>query len=87
LDGLPSARAHVTGLRPSGSDGPGLELLAYVPRGRPAPPSAANAQLTDWVTLLAVNLLSASRLTNGTRACARRDPDGHRLLLVDRTGA
>ncbi len=84
LDGLPSARAQVTGLRPPDANGPGLELLAYDPPGRPAPCLAANAQLTDWVTVLVRNLQSGSRLTCGVRARALRDPDRHRLILVDR---
>lgn len=74
LDGLPHARVRVTGLRPASDDGPGLELLAYQPPGRPAAHTAANALVTDWVTLL----------VPGAPASIRRDPDGHIMLLVDR---
>ena len=75
LDGLPGARVHVTSLRISGAPGPGLELLRYMPPGRPRPPGPANACLTDWVTL-GMPGLAQSR--------AIRDPDGHVLLLQGR---
>ena len=70
LDGLPGARVRVTGLRFPSPAGPGLELLRYVPPGRPAPALPANALLTDWVTLSA-----------GPTGL-RRDPDGHLMLLA-----
>lgn len=71
LDGLPDAAVHVTGLRIPGAAGAGLELLRYMPPGRPRPPGATNAMLTDWVTVSVSGLLS--------RVVA--DPDGHLLLL------
>ena len=77
LDGLPSARVRVTGLRPRGDAGPGLELLGYAPPGRRAPPWAVNALVTDWVTVLVAGLPPG-------RALVRRDPDGHVMLLVGR---
>jgi catechol 2,3-dioxygenase-like lactoylglutathione lyase family enzyme len=76
LDGLPGARVRVTGLRPGLKAGPGLELLAYQPPGRPAGTTAANDLVTDWVTL------EVDRVSGGL-ASAVRDPDGHRLVLVD----
>jgi catechol 2,3-dioxygenase-like lactoylglutathione lyase family enzyme len=76
LDALPGVEVHVTGLRLNPTSGPGLELLAYRPPGRPAPDSTICDQVTDWVSL-------ATELPRGTRRCALRDPDGHRLLLVD----
>jgi catechol 2,3-dioxygenase-like lactoylglutathione lyase family enzyme len=76
LDGLPSARVRVTGLRPASAAGPGLELLCYCPPGRPAGVTSPNDVVTDWVTLAASPLPGAS-------PCAVRDPDGHRLVLVD----
>ncbi len=82
LDGLPGAQAHVTGLQFPDSDGPGLELLAYVPPGRVAPDVPANAAVTDWVTLLCPNLRRGVRLKGGSLAALVRDPDGHRIVLV-----
>jgi len=73
LDGLPGARLRVTGLRLPGDGGPGLELLAYHPPGRPMPRQGAEAAWVDWVTLLCPGL-PAPRLV--------QDPDGHRLLLT-----
>jgi catechol 2,3-dioxygenase-like lactoylglutathione lyase family enzyme len=71
LDGLPDAAVHVTGLRIPGAGGPGLELLRYMPPGRPRPNTAANAMLTDWVTLR----------VPGQPSRVIADPDGHLLLL------
>lgn len=84
LDGLPGARAHVTGLRLPGRGGPGLELLAYVPPGRPAPEVPTNAAVTDWVTLLCPGLRRGMRLADGSVAALVRDPDGHLMVLVSR---
>ncbi len=75
LDGLDDARARITGLRPPAPAGPGLELLAYTPPGRQRPRQAANAVMTDWVTLAATGL-------PGGRPRLLRDPDGHLMLLV-----
>ncbi len=83
LDGLPGARVRVTSLRPRSPTGPGLELLGYVPPGRPAPATAANAVLTDWVTLLVPGLRDGVALSS-RQAAAHRDPDGHIMLLTDR---
>lgn len=76
LDGLPGVRVRVTGLRPASAIGPGLELLAYRPLGRPAEPSPLDSRVTDWVTL-------AVRPAQGMLPRAVQDPDRHRLLLVD----
>lgn len=78
LDGVPGARVRVTGLRPRSAEGAGLELLAYAPPGRPATATAANAAVTDWVTLL----WSGAPLPDGRGAMVRRDPDGHIMLLA-----
>ena len=83
LDGLPGARVRVTSLRPRSPTGPGLELLGYVPPGRPAPTTAANAVLTDWVTLLVPGLQGGVALSS-RQAAVHRDPDRHILLLTDR---
>ena len=76
LDRLPGAQVRVTGLRPAAATGPGLELLAYRPPGRPAETARANDLVTDWVTM-------AIGPSSGDFPCALRDPDGHRLVLVD----
>ena len=77
LDGLPGAQVRVTGLRFPSPAGPGLELLRYVPPGRPAPALPASALLTDWVTLSAGPAGLKRDLVG-----LRRDPDGHRVLLT-----
>ncbi len=82
LDGLSGAQARVTGLRFPGSDGLGLEMLAYVPPGRVMPDAPANAAVTDWVTVLCPNLRRGVRLENGSLAALVRDPDGHRIVMV-----
>lgn len=76
LDGLPGARVQVAGLRPPSQTGPGLELLGYQPSGRPAGTTFPNDLVTDWVTLAVSHSPSPA-------PCALRDPDGHRLILVD----
>jgi catechol 2,3-dioxygenase-like lactoylglutathione lyase family enzyme len=76
LDGVPGALVQVTGLRPAAAIGPGLELLGYDPPGRPAGMVFANDVAADWVTL-------AVSSPSGTLPCTVRDPDGHRLVLVD----
>lgn len=76
LDGLPGARVQVTSLRPACDASAGLELLGYHPPGRPAGMTDPNDMATDWVTLAVSRSPSRS-------PCAVRDPDGHRLVLVD----
>jgi len=68
LDAVPNARVEVTGLR-SSETGMALELLAYNPPGRPA--TVVDGDIaSDWVTLAGP-------------AGEVRDPDGHRLALVE----
>lgn len=80
LDGLPGAKLRVTDLRPAGEAGPGLELLRYVPPGRPDPGRQPADTATDWVTLA---------VPRGPGATVRmvRDPDGHMLLLDQGAGS
>jgi catechol 2,3-dioxygenase-like lactoylglutathione lyase family enzyme len=80
LDGLPEATVEVTGLRPDDADSAGLELLAYRPPGRPVGGGSLNDSLTDWITL-------AVAASHERSPQAVRDPDGHRLLLVDHGGS
>jgi catechol 2,3-dioxygenase-like lactoylglutathione lyase family enzyme len=80
LDGLPGVQARVIDLRPASAAGPGLELLGYQPPGRPARARVLNDVATDWVTL-------AVAPSPGGSPRAVRDPDGHRLVLVDQGGA
>jgi catechol 2,3-dioxygenase-like lactoylglutathione lyase family enzyme len=85
LDGVPGARVRVTSLRPRGTKGAGLELLAYAPPGRPAPATAANSTVTDWVTLQWSGQWSGQwpgASSPGPSAMVRRDPDGHIMLLT-----
>ena len=77
LDGLPAANVRVTGLRPASDAGPGLELLGYRPPGKTAKMTRLNDVATDWVTIEVASLA-------GERYSAKRDPDGHLLLLVDK---
>ena len=74
LDGLLDARARVIGLRPASPDGAGLELLRYVPPGRPLGVTQPNDLVTDWVTVAVAGLPRPS-------PAALRDPDGHIMLL------
>ncbi|MGH6988481.1 MAG: VOC family protein [Stellaceae bacterium] len=76
LDGLAGTRVRVTGLRPGAPESMGLELLAYRPPGRRAEAIGANDIQTDWVTL------GVGPLAGGMPQ-ARRDPDGHLMILVD----
>ena len=70
LDGLADADATITSLRfPAG---PGLELLAYHPAGRPMP-EAPDGLWVDWTTLSCPGLPEPRLL---------RDPDGHRVVLA-----
>jgi catechol 2,3-dioxygenase-like lactoylglutathione lyase family enzyme len=74
LDGLLDARARVIRLRPAAPDGPALELLRYIPAGRPMASPRPNDRVTDWVTVAVQGLPRAS-------PGALRDPDGHLLVL------
>lgn len=74
LDGLPSARLRVFSLRPSSGGGPGLELLAYQPPGRPTEAVRPGDVAADWTTVAVPGPSGA-----GPRCV--RDPDGHLLLL------
>ena len=82
LDGVPGAQVRVTSLRPRSAKGAGLELLAYAPPGRPALPTAANAIITDWVTLLWSGSPSPGRSAPRCSTMVHRDPDGHIMLLA-----
>ncbi|HTV94722.1 MAG TPA: VOC family protein [Steroidobacteraceae bacterium] len=92
LDGLDCARVQVTALRPPSTRGPGIELLAYQPPGRPA--AFGVTDLTcDWITL-AVAPSPQQRARSAERDAARSiearamlDPDGHRLVLIDAMSA
>ena len=75
LDGLADAWVRVSGLRPEAATGPGIELLGYLPPGRPATPARTEDLATDWITLVVPSLPC-------DRPCALRDPDGHRLVLM-----
>ncbi len=74
LDGLLDARARVIGMRPPEDRSPGIELLRYVPPGRPMRAPNPNDRVTDWITLAVDGL---PRPSPG----ALRDPDGHLLVL------
>ena len=96
VDGLSAARVRVTSLRAAGSAGPGLELLAYRPPGRPRGSCSVTDLSTDWTTLSAVMAGSASdpmpappaptgrvpAPTSLKKIAAMSDPDGHRFVLV-----
>ncbi|MBI0537916.1 VOC family protein [Roseomonas sp. KE2513] len=86
LDGLADPDVLITALRPHGAEGPGLELLEYRPPGRQTPWPPLNSLATDWVTISVRHLRGGTPLTDGRRALALRDPDGHRLLLIDQRG-
>ena len=77
LDAIANARVRVTSLRPA-LDGPGLELLGYQPPGRRAGETSPNDMVVDWVTISLPHL-------SGARRRMMRDPDGHRLMLIDQT--
>jgi catechol 2,3-dioxygenase-like lactoylglutathione lyase family enzyme len=97
LDGLGAAHVRVTGLRPAGRAGPGLELLAYRPPGRAREDSSVTDLSTEWTTLGAVMAGSADDASAGPAAANDRgrapalvkkiaavsDPDGHRFVLVN----
>jgi catechol 2,3-dioxygenase-like lactoylglutathione lyase family enzyme len=73
LDGLAAARMRVTGLRPAASSGPGLELLAYRPRGRSDDSSNVTDLSTDWTTLSAVMAGGANDAGIGAAAAGMSD--------------
>jgi catechol 2,3-dioxygenase-like lactoylglutathione lyase family enzyme len=79
LDGLPNVKVRVAALRPASGCGPGLELLAYSPAGRAPETTSARDGITDWLTL-------GTGPVRGNSFRAVRDPDGHRLVLVDQGG-
>jgi hypothetical protein len=54
-----------------------LELLGYGPPGRAANGGSPNDLVTDWITLAVV------APAMGPAPSALRDPDGHRLILVN----
>ena len=76
LDGINDVHLEVVGMRPTSASGPGIELLAYQPGGRPELPFPVRDRVTDWTSFAA---------TGGTRSV--RDPDGHLLVLVDQSGS
>ncbi|TPG58653.1 VOC family protein [Roseomonas nepalensis] len=86
LDGLEHPDLRISSLRPDNPDGPGLELLDYRPPSRRAARLPANGVATEWVTVAVRGLPHGTALGGGRRALALRDPDGHRLLLVDQGG-
>lgn len=75
LDGLDAAHVEVTSLRPPSAEGPGIELLAYRPPGRPA-----NLAVTDLASDWIVAATNEAAPADAVRAVT--DPDGHRLLLI-----
>jgi catechol 2,3-dioxygenase-like lactoylglutathione lyase family enzyme len=89
LDGLSAARVRVTGLRPAGSAGPGLELLAYRPPGRAREDASVTDLSMEWTTLGAIAPGPAAANDRGRapalvkKIAAVSDPDGHRFVLVN----
>ena len=79
LDAVALNHVNVSSLRPASTHGPGLELLAYHPRGRGAGQPRLNDFVTDWVTIEVSPPLARPR--------SLRDPDRHRLLLVPQGSA
>lgn len=89
LDGLGAANVRVTGLRPAGVAGPGLELLAYRPPGRARENPGVGDLPMQWTTLSAIAPGPASANDRGRAPAllknmsAVSDPDGHRFVLVN----
>jgi len=80
LDGLADDWVRVSGLRPEAASGPGIELLGYLPPGRPAKHARMEDIATDWTTLVVPKLPC-------DRPCALRDPDGHVLVLMEQAAS
>jgi catechol 2,3-dioxygenase-like lactoylglutathione lyase family enzyme len=107
LDGAFGAVVRITGLRPEGAQGPGLEFLQYLTPagGRPAPVDAHPNDLAHVHVVLAVDdiehvvdqltrsnaafispgVVAADALGFGKSALVK-DPDGHAVMLVQRSG-
>jgi catechol 2,3-dioxygenase-like lactoylglutathione lyase family enzyme len=89
LDDLGAAHVRVTGLRPAGLAGPGLELLAYRPPGRARENPSISELSMQWTTLSAIAPGAAATNVRGRtpallkKASAVSDPDGHRFVLVN----
>ncbi len=89
LDGLGAAYVRVTGLRPAGVAGPGLELLAYRPPGRARENPSVSDLSMQWTTLSAVAPGQAAANDRDRapallkKISAVSDPDGHRFVLVN----
>jgi catechol 2,3-dioxygenase-like lactoylglutathione lyase family enzyme len=89
LDGLDAAHVRVTGLRPAGVAGPGLELLAYRPPGRARENPSISDPPMQWTTLSAIAPGPATANDRGRappllkKISAVSDPDGHRFVLVN----
>lgn len=89
LDGLGAAHVRVTGLRPAGVAGPGLELLAYRPPGRACENPGVSDLPMQWTTLSAIAPGPAAANDRDRapallkKVSAVADPDGHRFVLVN----
>ena len=88
LDGLPDAEVQVIGLACPAQPTPHLELLAYrapappAPAAAPGPRDVAATRVVLEVAQWAAH--AALPLEEGARGLALLDPDGHRLLLIER---
>jgi catechol 2,3-dioxygenase-like lactoylglutathione lyase family enzyme len=99
LDGTAGAVVRITGLQAAAPEGPGIEFLNYVrpATGRPAANrinDAAHAHLTLVVDSLQAIIASpeahrlsstAMRLNSDVCAVSIADPDGHVLVLEEKT--
>jgi catechol 2,3-dioxygenase-like lactoylglutathione lyase family enzyme len=89
LDGLPEDLVDVVGLAPAAATTPHLELLGYhhgetrVATAYTAVQDAASARLVFEVDRLAQ--LKGLTMEDGSCVAQLLDPDGHRLLLVERS--
>lgn len=84
LDGLEGARVRVLGLRAVSPEGPGIELLAYRPPGRPSDEHAANSLASDRTVLGRSDQFAGATAVSASPASQPlhlTDPDGHRLLV------